>query len=189
MSKELRRFDRREFLKGLGLAAGALTLERASVLAQPAPEVLPADHGLLKIEIGDPIVKLRRPERKFTVYFDLLAELPQGELVQVKQTVRIIRAIRRKFRKKEEVIFVPVIKRSKDISKEIKDNRIALRGEESVLVDFGYLCNTLRRLSGLAFAAEILIEARGVTADKGQICSTNKLVIQNFDVPQVCKLR
>ncbi|MFQ6090719.1 MAG: hypothetical protein ACE5LD_04700, partial [Candidatus Bipolaricaulia bacterium] len=84
---------------------------------------------------GDPIVKLRRPERKFTVYFDLLAELPQGELVQVKQTVRIIRAIRRKFRKKEEVIFVPVIKRSKDISKEIKDNRIALRGEESVLVD------------------------------------------------------
>ncbi|MFQ6090720.1 MAG: hypothetical protein ACE5LD_04705 [Candidatus Bipolaricaulia bacterium] len=44
-------------------------------------------------------------------------------------------------------------------------------------------------MSGLAFAAEILIEARGVTADKGQICSTNKLVIQNFDVPQVCKLR
>lgn len=184
-----KRLERREFLKGLGLAAGALTLGRASALAQPAPEVLPAERGPLEIEIGDPTVKLRRPERKFTVYFDLLVELPQGRLVQVKRTVRIIRVITRKFRKQEEVIFVPVIKRSKDISKEIKDNRIALRGEESVLVDFGYICNTLRRLNGLAFAAEILIEARGVTADKGQICSTNKLVIQNFDVPQVCKFR
>lgn len=184
-----KRLDRREFLKGLGLAAGALTLGRAPALAQPAPEVLPAESGPLKIEIGGPTIKLRRPERKLTVYFDLLAELPQGELVQVKRTVRIIRAIKRKFRKEEEVIFVPVVKRSKDISKEIKDNRLALQGEENVLVDFGYLCNTLRRLNGLAFAAEILIEARGITADKGQICSANKLVIQNFDVPQVCKFR
>jgi len=187
MSKEFRRLERREFLKGLGLAAGALTLGRASALAQPAPEVLPAESGPLKIEIGDPTVKLRRPERKFTVYFDLLVEMPQGQLVQVKRTVRIIRAITRKFRREEEVIFVPVRAKKRDISQTIKDNRIVAQGEESVLVDFGYICNTLRRLNGLAFAAEILIEARGITADKGQICSTNKLVIQNFDVPQVCK--
>jgi len=184
-----KRLERREFLKGLGLAAGALTLGRASALAQPAPEVLPAESGPLKIEIANPIVKLRRPERKFTVYFDLLVELSQGQLVQVKQTVRVIRAIKRKFRKKEEVIFVPISRRAKDISKEIKDNRIAFQGEESILVDFGYLCNTLRRLNGLAFAVEILIEARGIAADGSQIHSINELVVQNFDVPQVCKFK
>jgi hypothetical protein len=102
---------------------------------------------------------------------------------------RMIRTVRFtwKFRRKEEVIFVPVAKRTRDISKGIKDNRIAAQGEESVLIDFGYICNTLRHLSGTAFAVEVLIEARGVTADKGQICSANRLVIQNFDVPKVCK--
>jgi hypothetical protein len=187
MSKEQRRLDRRAFLKSLGLVAGALTLERRVVLAQPLAEEFPAGSCPLRIEIGGPIVKLRRPERKFTVYFDLLVEMPQGQLVQVKRTVRIIRAITRKFRKKEEVIFVPVAKRTKDIYKEIKDQRLSFQDEENMLIDFGYICNTLRRLSGTAFAVEILIETRGITADKGQICSANRLVIQNFDVPQVCQ--
>ncbi|HID09971.1 MAG TPA: hypothetical protein EYP17_01540 [Candidatus Latescibacteria bacterium] len=192
MSKD-RRLDRREFLKGLGFIAGALTLERgtapAPALAQPVPENFLAESCPLQIEISSPIVKLRRPERKFTVYFDLLVEMSQGKLIQVKRTVRIIRAITRKFRRKEEVIFVPVVRRTADISKEIKDNRILARGEESMLIDFGYICNTLRHLSGTAFAVEILIEARGITADKDRICSANRLVIQNFDVPKVCKFR
>jgi hypothetical protein len=188
MSKD-QGLGRREFLKGLGLLAGALALERSTGLAQqPAQADLPAAECPLQIEIGEPIVKLRRPERKFTVYFDLRVEMPQGQLIQVKRTVRIIRAISRKFRSQEEIIFVPVTARAEDISKVIKDNRIVAQGEENVLVDFAYICNTLRNLGGLAFAVEILIEARGITADKGQICSANSLVIKNFEVPQVCKL-
>jgi|GEM_PF-6246612 len=186
---EDRRLDRRAFLKGLSLAAGALTLERATALAQPVMGPLSVADYPLKIELGGPIVKLRRPERKFTVYFDLLVEMPQGQLVQVKQTVRIIRAITRRFRGKEDIIFIPITRRTADISKEIKDNQISFQGEEDVLIDFGYICNTLRRLNGLAFAVEVLIEARGITADRSQICSANQLVVQNFDVPQVCKFR
>lgn len=180
-----RRLGRREFLKGLGLVAGALAIERSPGLARARLD-LPAEEALT-IEIGEPLVKLRRPERKFTVYFDLRVEMAQGQLVEVKRTVRLIRAITRKFRGTEEVIFVPVAVKKEDISKAIKDNRILAQGEENVLIDFAYICNTLKYLSGLAFAVEILIEARGVTADRGQIHSANKLVIKNFEVPQVCK--
>ncbi|MGQ9478332.1 MAG: hypothetical protein ACUVRH_07615 [Candidatus Bipolaricaulia bacterium] len=184
------RLGRREFLKGLGLlAGGALALESGPGLAARATQLdLPAEEALtIMIEIGEPLVKLRRPERKFTVYFDLRVEMPQGQLIEVKRTVRIIRAITRKFRGTEEVIFVPVAVKKEDISKAIKDNRILAQGEENVLIDFAYICNTLKYLSGTAFAVEILIEARGVTADRGQIYSANKLVIKNFEVPQVCK--
>lgn len=189
MSKELKSYklDRRAFLKSLGLMAGAIALPRGAALAQPELEEQPQESYPLRIEIGDPVVKLRRPERKFTVYFDLRVEMSQGQLVQVKRTVRIIRAITRKFRKQEEVIFVPVKAKKQDISQEIKDNQIIALGEENMLVDFGYICNTLRSLNGAAFAVEILIEARGVTADKGQIHSVNRLAIQNFEVPKVCK--
>lgn len=187
MSKD-KGLGRREFLKGLGLLAGALALDRSKGLAQPVLEDHSALECPLQIEIGEPIVKLRRPERKFTVYFDLQVEMVEGQLIQVKRTVRIIRAIARRFRGQEEVIFVPVITRTADVSKEIKGGRISALGEESVLIDFAYICNTLKSLSGLAFAVEILIEARGVTPDKGQICSANRLVIKNFEVPQVCKL-
>ncbi len=183
------RLGRREFLKGLGLLAGALAMESAPGLARATQLDLPAEEALtIMIEIGEPLVKLRRPERKFTVYFDLRVEMPQGRLIEVKRTVRIIRAITRKFRGTEEVIFVPVAVKKEDISKAIKDNRILAQGEENVLIDFAYICNTLKYLSGTAFAVEILIEARGVTADRGRIYSANKLVIKNFEVPQVCKL-
>lgn len=184
MAKEIQRLDRRSFIKSLGLVAGALALPHGTTLAQPALE--DRKNCPLEIEVGEPLIKLRRPEQKFTVYFDLLVEMPQGKLIEVKRTVRIIRAITRKFRT-EEVIFVPVSTKKRDISKEIRDNRIAARGEGNVLVDFGYICNTLSHLNGTAFAVEILVEARGITADKGQICSANKLVVQNFDVPKVCE--
>lgn len=187
MSKD-RGLDRREFLKGLSLLAGTLALKSSTGLAQPAIGEIAAAECPLQIEIGDPIVKLRRPERKFTVYFDLHVEMVQGRLIQVKRTVRIIRAINRRFRREEEVIFIPVSTKRHDISKEIEDNRIVAQGEESMLIDFGYICNTLRSLSGMAFAVEVLVEARGIVPDKGQICSANKLVIKNFEVPQVCKL-
>lgn len=188
MSKD-KALGRREFLKGLGLLAGAFALDGSTGLAkQPVLGELTTAECPLQIEVGEPIVRLRRPERKFTVYFDLYVEMAQGRLIQVKRTVRIIRAIARKFRGREEIIFIPVITRSEDISKEIKNGRISALGEENVLIDFAYICNTLKSLSGTAFAVEILIEARGITADKGQIHSANKLVIKNFEVPQVCKL-
>ncbi|MDH7504944.1 MAG: hypothetical protein QHH25_02215 [Candidatus Acetothermia bacterium] len=187
MSKD-RGLDRREFLKGLSLLAGTLAIRGSTGLAQPAIGEISAAECPLQIEIGDPLVKLRRPERKFTVYFDLQVEMPRGRLIQVKRTVRIIRAISRRFRGREEVIFIPVITRAEDISKQIKGSRISALGEENVLVDFAYICNTLKSLSGMAFAVEILIEARGIVPDRGEICSANKLVVKNFEVPQVCKL-
>lgn len=185
MSKEIQRLDRRSFLKSLGLVAGALALPRGAMMAQPVLDNV-NDTCPVKIEVGEPTIKLRRPERKFTVYFDLQVEMPQGQLVEVKRTVRIIRAITRKFRT-EEIIFIPVSAKKRDISKEITDNQFVALGEESMLIDFGYICNTLRSLGGTAFAVEILIEARGITTDKGRICSANRLVVKNFDVPKVCE--
>ncbi|HIC95768.1 TPA: hypothetical protein EYP12_03955 [Candidatus Bipolaricaulota bacterium] len=183
---------RREFLKGFGLLAGALALDlERSMLAgaQPALEPLSGEGECpLEIEIGEPIIKLRRPERKFTVYFDLRVGMLQGRLIQVKRTVRIIRAITRRIRREKQILFIPVRSKTVDISKEIKDNQILALGEENVLIDFGYICNMLRNLTGTAFALEILIEARGITADK-RICSANKLVIKNFEVPRICKSR
>lgn len=187
MSMTERRLGRREFLKGLGLFAGALAVEGTTGLARARFDPPVEVEGPILIEIGEPLVKLRRPERKFTVYFDLRVEMAQGQLVEVKRTVRLIRAITRKFRGKEEVIFVPVAVKKEDISKAIKDNKILAQGEENVLIDFAYICNTLKYLSGLAFAVEILIEARGIVPNQGQIHSANKLVIKNFEVPKVCK--
>jgi hypothetical protein len=187
MSETEGRLGRREFLKGLGLLAGALMTGGSTGLARARFDTPIEVEGPILIEIGEPIVKLRRPERKFTVYFDLRVEMPQGRLIEVKRTVRLIRAITRKVRGTEEVIFVPIVVKREDISKAIKDNRIVAVGEENVLIDFAYICNTLKYLNGLAFAVEILIEARGIAADRGQIHSANKLVIKNFEVPRVCK--
>lgn len=187
MSVTERRLGRREFLTGLGLLAGALATGSSTGLARARFDPPVELEGPILITISEPIVKLRRPERKFTVYFDLRIEMPQGRLIEVKRTVRLIRAITRKFRGKEEVIFVPVVVKKEDISKAIKDNRILAQGEENVLIDFAYICNTLKYLNGLAFAVEILIEARGIMPDRGQIHSANKLVIKNFEVPRVCK--
>ncbi len=184
--------DRRDLLKGLGALAGlaSLGLSRATLaVAQPTPvttriETAPACPITIKIE--NPVLKLRRPERKLTLYFDLAVEMAEGQLIEVKRTVRIIRAIRRRFRGEEEILFIPVITRKANMSKEIKGNRIIAYGEENVLIDFENLCYQLRGLNGLAFAVEILIEARGLVPEN-KICSQNKLVVQNFDVPTVCK--
>lgn len=188
------KLDRRAFLKGLGALAGTLTLAqggltsaRAQPLSGEADSVGPSGACPIEIRIENPLIKLRRPERKLTLYFDLVVQMPQGKLVQVKRTVRIIRAIKRKVRGEEKIIFVPVTVRKKDISGEIKGGKIEALGEENVLIDFGNLCYTMRHLGGLAFAAEILIEARGVTAAGSEICSASRIVVQNFDVHKVCK--
>lgn len=189
MSKELLdrwkgRVDRRGFLKGLGILASVVTLDRLTGAAQGEPQ---EESCPINIEIANVLVKLRRPEQKFTIYFDLIVEMPEGTLVEAKHTVRIIRAIKRKMRKKEEIIFIPVIARKRNVSDSIVKNRIEAVGEENVLIDLSNICSKLRYLSGIAFAVEIFVEARGVTFDKGAICSASKLAIDNFDVDRVCK--
>ncbi len=189
------RIDRRTLLKGLGALAGTLTLAQGGLgLAQAQPLRGGAESDTsgsagacpIEIRIENPLIKLRRPERKLTLYFDLVVQMPQGKLVEVKRTVRIIRAIKRKVRREEEIVFVPVTIRKKDMSGEIKEGKLVALGEENVLIDFGNLCYTMRHLGGLAFAAEILIQARGMTPGS-EICSASQLVVQNFDVRKVCK--
>lgn len=180
--------NRRDLLKGLGALAGMASLGQLS-LAQPTPVTTGIETTSacpIEIKIENPVIKLRRPERKLTLYFDLAVRMPEGQLIEVKRTVRIIRAIRRRFRGDEEILFIPVVTRKANMSKEIQDNQIVAYGEENVLIDFGNLCYQLRGLSGLAFAVEILIEARGLLPDN-KICSQNQLVVHNFDVPTVCK--
>jgi hypothetical protein len=160
----------------VGLASAAFSLEFPPV----------GEQDNITITVTNTKVFSRRPEKKFTISFDLIANMPEGILAELKYTVRIIRSIIRKSKDKETVLFLTVTAKHKDLSKAVINNYFEAIGEENILIDFGYICTQLVKLGGVAFAVEIKVEARGLTPE-GKICSVSKLVVENFDMAALCK--